>query len=115
MLEPVEMGSHIYLFAIQLPSSVNYPPTIRDAYLGHRIEYSLQGYLDFFDTNSTTKSTSLVPLTYLPLVTFDDYSIQYNNNKIREKTIQIGGETIQIKAKLANPSSCPGKIYYIQI
>lgn len=96
------------MFAIQLPSSVNYPPTIRDAYLGHRIEYSLQGYLDLED--NSVKSTSIVPLTYLPLVTYDDH---YINTIKKEKTIKIekGNEFVQVTAKLVNPSSCPGKIY----
>lgn len=96
------MGNHIYLFAIQLPSSVNYPPTIKDAYLGHRIEYSLQGHLDLLD--SSTKSTPIVPVTYLPLVTFDDNQQQ----QARSKTIQIS-DSVQVTAKLANPSCCPGR------
>lgn len=96
------------MFAIQLPSSVNFPPTIRDAYLGHRIEYSLQGYLDLID-NVTTKSTLIEPLTYLPLVSFDDYATNFK----KEQTIKIekGDEYVEINAKLVNPSSCPGMLY----
>ena len=104
----MESGSHIYLFAIQLPSSVNFPPTIRDAYLGHRIEYSLQGFLDLEDDH--TKSTSLVPLTYLPLVTFDDHFMTTNKTE-KSITISKGNEQVEVSAKLVNPSSCPGKIY----
>jgi hypothetical protein len=92
----------MYLFAIQLPSSVNYPPTIKDAYLGHRIEYSLQGHLDLLA--ATVKSTPLVPLTYLPLVTLGD-----NQVINREKTVSVS-DTIQVTAKLVKPSSCPGNL-----
>ncbi|KAG1081554.1 hypothetical protein G6F42_022904 [Rhizopus arrhizus] len=109
----LERGSHIYLFAIQLPSSVNYPPTIRDSYLGHRIEYTLQGHLDFTLDNSTHKhkSTASVPLTYLPLVTFDDRMNQYAT---RNKSIKIeqGDEYVHVTASLANPSSCPDILIY---
>ncbi|CAO0802471.1 unnamed protein product [Mucor circinelloides] len=112
----LERGSHIYLFAIQLPSSVNYPPTIRDSYLGHRIEYTLQGHLDFTLDNSTHKhkSTASVPLTYLPLVTFDDRMNQYAT---RNKSIKIeqGDEYVHVTASLANPSSCPGDLCSIKL
>jgi hypothetical protein len=108
----LETGSHIYLFAIQLPSSVNYPPTIRDAYLGHRVEYSLQGFLDY-DT-SQEKSTVKLPLTYLPLVTFNDQTNQQRNHKTI-KIAQKNDEYIEVTANLVNPSSCPGKIYYFRM
>ncbi|KAI7896507.1 uncharacterized protein EV154DRAFT_492501 [Mucor mucedo] len=107
-----ETGNHIYLFAIQLPSSVNFPPTIRDAYLGHRIEYSLQGYLDLLD--STTRSTSIVPLTYLPLVSLDDFTTRHHK---KSKTIKIekGEEYVEVTAKLVNPSSCPGELCSVKL
>lgn len=114
--ELLERGNHIYLFAIQLPSTVNYPPTIRDPYLGHRIEYTLQGHLDFTLDNNThkQKSTANVPLTYLPLVTFDDRMNQYAT---RNKSIKIeqGSEYVNVTANLVNPSSCPGKYIYMRI
>lgn len=102
-----ETGNHIYLFAIQLPSSVNFPPTIRDAYLGHRIEYSLQGYLDMLDS---TKCTPSVPLTYLPVVSLDDFTVHYRNGKTIK--IEKGEEYVEVTAKLVNPSSCPGTFIF---
>ncbi|KAI9487180.1 MAG: hypothetical protein EXX96DRAFT_593451 [Benjaminiella poitrasii] len=104
----LEVGSHIYLFAIQLPATINYPPAIKDVYLGHRIEYSLQGYLDVISSvdNSSiqTRPTSVVSLIYLPLVTVSDDYIQK-----KEKTVKIekGSEYVEITANLVNPSSCP--------
>jgi hypothetical protein len=95
----------MYLFAIQLPSSVNYPPTIRDAYLGHRIEYSLQGYLDFGDDMSQQHKTPSTPLVYLPLVQYDATKML---QKTKTLTIDRGDESIEITAKLVNPSYCPG-------
>ncbi|KAI7901952.1 uncharacterized protein BX663DRAFT_552850 [Cokeromyces recurvatus] len=103
----LDMGSHMYLFAIQLPSSVNYPPTIKDTHLGHRIEYSLQGYLDT-SSSLSTKLTPVIPLTYLPLVTVsDDYL--YKN----EKTIKM--DNVEMTASLVNPSSCPGDLCSIKL
>ncbi|KAI8637756.1 hypothetical protein BD408DRAFT_395182 [Parasitella parasitica] len=114
--EVLEKGSHIYLFAIQLPSSVNYPPTIRDSYLGHRIEYTLQGHLDFTLDNKAhkQKSTASVPLTYLPLVTFDD---RMNQFATRNRCIKLeqGSEYVQITASFVNPSSCPGDLCSIKL
>ncbi|CEP11746.1 hypothetical protein [Parasitella parasitica] len=114
--EVLEKGSHIYLFAIQLPSTVNYPPTIRDSYLGHRIEYTLQGHLDFTLDNKAhkQKSTASVPLTYFPLVTFDDRMNQYAT---RNRCIKIeqGNEYVQITASFVSPSSCPGDLCSIKL
>ncbi|KAI8879791.1 hypothetical protein K501DRAFT_226037 [Backusella circina FSU 941] len=104
-VKELESGNHMYLFAIQLPSSVNYPPTIRDAYLGHRIEYSLQGYLDFGDDMNQQHKTSSIPLVYLPLVQYDASKML---QKTKTLTIDRGDESIEITAKLVNPSYCPG-------
>lgn len=108
--EPLEVGSHLYLFAIQLPSYVNYPPTIKESYFGHKIEYSLTAHLQYWwDNNLKEKATSPVFITYLPLVTFND---QMNRKaQSMKNTIQIkkGSEYIDISASLVNPSSCPGK------
>lgn len=100
----LESGAHLYLFAIQLPSNVNYPPTIRDDSLGHRIEYSLQGFIYLSD--QTSKSTNCLPLTYLPLVAVKTNTVSEN------KTVKIerGDEFVLVTAALVNPYLCPGKL-----
>ncbi|RCH77556.1 hypothetical protein CU098_002584, partial [Rhizopus stolonifer] len=105
----LDLGTHLYLFAIQIPYNVNYPPTIRDDNFGHRIEYVLQGQICLFD--DTKKTTSRLPLTYLPLVTFD------NNPISTEKTVKIerGEEYVLVSAKLVNPYSCPGDVCRIKL
>ncbi|PHZ10664.1 uncharacterized protein RHIMIDRAFT_32866 [Rhizopus microsporus ATCC 52813] len=102
--EVLESGAHLYLFAIQLPSNVNYPPTIRDDSLGHRIEYSLQGFIYLSD--QTSKSTNCLPLTYLPLVAVKTNAASEN------KTVKIerGDEFVLVTAALVNPYLCPGKL-----
>jgi hypothetical protein len=72
--------------------------------------------LDFKLDNNTHKQklTANVPLTYLPLVTFDDRMNQY---AARNKSIKIeqGSEYVNVTANLVNPSSCPGKYIYMRI
>ncbi|ORE03839.1 hypothetical protein BCV72DRAFT_295655 [Rhizopus microsporus var. microsporus] len=105
--EVLESGAHLYLFAIQLPSNVNYPPTIRDDSLGHRIEYSLQGFIYLSD--QTSKSTNCLPLTYLPLVAVKTNAASEN------KTVKIerGDEFVLVTAALVNPYLCPVTIQLI--
>ncbi|ORE13043.1 hypothetical protein BCV71DRAFT_189958 [Rhizopus microsporus] len=103
----LESGAHLYLFAIQLPSNVNYPPTIRDDSFGHRIEYSLQGFIYLSD--QTSKSTNCLPLTYLPLVAVK------TNTVCENKTVKIerGDEFVLVTATLVNPYLCPVTIQLI--
>ncbi|CEG84624.1 hypothetical protein RMATCC62417_18399 [Rhizopus microsporus] len=105
----LESGAHLYLFAIQLPSNVNYPPTIRDDSLGHRIEYSLQGFIYLSD--QTIKSTNCLPLTYLPLVAVKTNAASEN------KTVKIerGDEFVLVTATLVNPYLCPGDFCRIKL
>ncbi|KAG0776157.1 hypothetical protein G6F62_009347 [Rhizopus arrhizus] len=107
--EELDIGTHLYLFAIQIPYNVNYPPTIKDDYLGHRIEYSVQGHIYLSD--GMKRATNRLPLTYLPLVTFDTNPIS------TEKTVRIerGEEYVLVSAKLVNPYSCPGDVCRIKL
>ncbi|OBZ83234.1 hypothetical protein A0J61_08719 [Choanephora cucurbitarum] len=112
-IEQLDSGSHIYLFAIQLPAHLNYPPSIKDAYLGHKIEYSLQGVLDYLEQDTVQeKSTSLAPLTYLPLVTFEEHT-----HPKKQKRIQLDRqeEYIHITANLSSPSFCPGDLCSVKL
>ncbi|KAI9282702.1 hypothetical protein BY458DRAFT_497057 [Sporodiniella umbellata] len=107
--EDLDSGTHLYLFAIQIPHNVNYPPTIKDENLGHRIEYALQGHICLSD--NTKKATPRLPLTYLPLVTFDTHPIS------TEKAVRLekGQEYVLVSAKLVNPYSCPGDVCRIKL
>ncbi|KAI8984434.1 hypothetical protein BDF20DRAFT_986320 [Mycotypha africana] len=114
----IEPGNHMYLFAIQLPSSVNYPPTITKDYLGHRIEYSLQGFLDYYADNkvSEKKSTSKIALTYLPLVAFNKTTYpQYGQRPNKTVRMEKEHEYVEVTASLANPSACPGDLCSVKL
>ncbi|KAI8376853.1 hypothetical protein BD560DRAFT_445584 [Blakeslea trispora] len=110
--EILDPGSHIYLFAIQLPSRINYPPSIKDAYTGHRIEYSLQAFLSYLEHDTLQeRATSLAPLTYLPLVTFEEQP-----NQRKEKIISLErNDYIKLTANLSSPSSCPGDLCSVKL
>jgi hypothetical protein len=105
-MEPVSKlnaGNHMYLFAIKLPD-VNYPPTLRDNYIDHKVDYTLQGFLDVVNPDQELQ-THPVHIMYLPLVT-----CQPNSSPIRRKKIYQNGEhLVQIDAELMRPAYCPVK------
>ncbi|CAO3626161.1 unnamed protein product [Cunninghamella blakesleeana] len=105
----VEIGNHLYLFAIQLPIN-NYPPSIsfEEEY---EIEYTLQGYLEHSSTH-TILYTNTHPIIYLPLV-----------NVIQDKTFNAkeqqsytrSSSSIELTAKLSQPSFYPGELCNVQV
>ncbi|KAF7731859.1 hypothetical protein EC973_007690 [Apophysomyces ossiformis] len=109
--EPHELveGSHMYLFAIRLPL-VNYPPSIRDTYVGHQIEYSVQGFLELQSDTLSCAKTAPVPVMYLPLVTCMPLD---NNNLPTEPPTKMelaksAQASVGITAQLIKPAYCPG-------
>ncbi|KAI8992475.1 hypothetical protein BDB01DRAFT_778589 [Pilobolus umbonatus] len=106
--QDIESGNHMYLFAIQMPSSVNYPPTIKDAYPGHKIEYTLQSYLHL---PHDTAHSNIVQINYFPLVNC------ISNPSYRTKSIKIkrDSEYVDITTSLVNPSYCPGDTCNVRI
>ncbi|KAI8887478.1 hypothetical protein K501DRAFT_242275 [Backusella circina FSU 941] len=99
-------GSHMYLFAIRMPS-VNYPPTMFDADYGHKIRYTLQGFIDA----THLISTDLVPIMYLPLVTCTsnvDHAKKYH-------VFQKENKVIEVTAELIKPAYCPGDLCTVKM
>ncbi|KAI8336154.1 hypothetical protein BC941DRAFT_503087 [Chlamydoabsidia padenii] len=105
----ITAGSHLYLFAIQLPL-VNYPPTITESTFpgGKHIQYTLKAYLDSPEHPATLVSNE-TPILYLPLVapTSETDTTDYYT---------MGNDTtLQIKVKLTKSSYCPGDQCTIQL
>lgn len=94
----------MYLFAIKLPDN-NYPPTLYDNYIDHKINYTLQGYLDL-KTPDQQLHTQPKHILYLPLISYQPTS---NSPIQRKKLYQKGDAFIQIDAELLKPAYCPGK------
>jgi hypothetical protein len=107
--DEIPKGRHLFLFAIKLPS-VNYPPSISEAQLGHTISYSIQGY--FTAANSSQMSSNTVPITYYPLVNLRDLPSASPSNGLTSKNaaflVDNALPAITVKAELASPSYCPG-------
>ncbi|CAO3594935.1 unnamed protein product [Absidia cylindrospora] len=105
----LNVGNHMYLFAIKLPD-VNYPPTLRDNYIDHKVDYTLQGFLDVVNPNQELQ-TRPVHIMYLPLVT-----CQSNSSPIQRKKIYQNGEhLVQVDAQLMRPAYCPGDMCTIKL
>ncbi|KAI8337297.1 hypothetical protein BC941DRAFT_427269 [Chlamydoabsidia padenii] len=104
-------GNHMYLFAIKLPD-VNYPPTLRDNYIDHKVDYTLQGFLDVAHPDQLLQ-THAVHITYLPLVTCQPAAICSPIQ--RRKTYQKGDQLVQVNAELKQPAYCPGDMCTIEM
>jgi hypothetical protein len=94
----------MYLFAIRMPS-INYPPSIFDTAYGHKIRYTLQGFIDA----THLISTDVVPIMYLPLVTCTsnvDHAKKYH-------VFQKENKVIEVTAELIKPAYCPGMMIII--
>ncbi|KAI9269233.1 hypothetical protein BDA99DRAFT_503927 [Phascolomyces articulosus] len=101
-------GSHMYLFAIKLPF-VNFPPSIHGTYVGHHVEYSLQGFLELDDTPNCIE-TACVPVIYLPFVT----CMPMDGDVLREgakknQVFRRNNAMIDVTAEMIKPAYCPGK------
>jgi hypothetical protein len=105
VVSELAVGNHMYLFAIKLPD-VNYPPTLRDNYIDHKVDYTLQGFLDVVNPDQELQ-THAVHITYLPLVTCQPTS---SSPIQRRKTYQKGDQLVQVNAELKQPAHCPGKM-----
>ncbi|CAO3610981.1 unnamed protein product [Cunninghamella echinulata] len=103
-------GNHMYLFAIKLPDN-NYPPTLYDNYIDHKINYTLQGYLDL-KTPDQQLHTQPKHILYLPLISYQPTS---NSPIQRKKLYQKGDAFIQIDAELLKPAYCPGDMCSIKL
>lgn len=93
----------MFLFAIRLPQ-VNYPPSMNDSHFGHHIGYTLQGV---FDLVSASKTTEMIPILYLPLVTCN--SSTYETSK-KIQVFQKEDKKIEVTAELIKPAYCPGNV-----
>lgn len=104
--EPRELtdGSHMYLFAIKLPH-VNYPPSLHGTYIGHHIEYSLQGFADIDDSAA---ETARVPVMYLPLVTC---APDGKEGAKKTQIFQRNNALVKVTAELIKPAYSPGKTW----
>lgn len=113
--DEIPEGRHLFLFAIKLPS-VNYPPSISEAQLGHTISYSIQGY--FTAANSSQMSSNTVPITYYPLVNLRDLPSTSPSNGLTSKNaaflVDNALPAIRVKAELASPSYCPGDVCVVR-
>ncbi|KAI8384672.1 uncharacterized protein BYT42DRAFT_563269 [Radiomyces spectabilis] len=105
-------GSHMYLFAIKLPH-VNYPPSMRDTYIGHRVEYSLQAFLELHNDAQSCIETLAVPIMYLPLVTCNLPGRHPESKKTQ--TFRRGDAVIEVNAELIKPAYCPGDLCTIKL
>ncbi|KAI8089950.1 uncharacterized protein BX664DRAFT_386350 [Halteromyces radiatus] len=103
------VGNHMYLFAIKLPD-VNYPPTLRDNYIDHKVNYTLQGFLDMVSPEQEIQ-TQPVHIMYLPLVTCQLPSSPIQRKKIYQKE----GQLVEIIAELMKPGYCPGDMCTIKM
>ncbi|KAI9303990.1 hypothetical protein BJ944DRAFT_288977 [Cunninghamella echinulata] len=117
----VEAGNHLYLFAIQLPIN-NYPPTIlNETFAGeYEITYTLQGYLEHSSTHTIIQTNSH-PIIYLPLInviqdkTFNAQSQQVYTRTSSSSLSSPTSSSIELTAKLLQPSFCPGELCSLQI
>ena len=102
-------GSHMYLFAIKLPF-VNFPPSIHGTYVGHHVEYSLQGFLELNDTPGCIE-TACIPVIYLPFVT----CMPMDGDVLREgakknQVFRRNNAVVEVIAEMIKPAYCPGKV-----
>lgn len=108
----LKSGGHMYLFAIKLPN-VNYPPSVHDHDLvGHRIEYSLQAYLDLLPER--TVETSPARVLYLPLVPCHTPASSSSSGVMCRQVFRRGEQVLETSAQVIKPSYCPGKICQIK-
>ncbi|KAI9323280.1 hypothetical protein BX666DRAFT_2022035 [Dichotomocladium elegans] len=104
-------GSHMYLFAIKLPF-VNYPPSIHGTYVGHRIVYSLQAFLDMVDDDNAPRcvESTRAPLLYLPFTTCTplpgDTRPLHGAKKMQ--TFKRNHAVVEVAAEVIKPAYCPG-------
>ena len=102
-------GSHMYLFAIKLPF-VNFPPSIHGTYVGHHVEYSLQGFLELNDAPGCIE-TARIPVIYLPFVTcmpMDGHVLREGAKK--NQVFRRNNAVVEVIAEMIKPAYCPGKV-----
>ncbi|KAI8143601.1 hypothetical protein BJV82DRAFT_611045 [Fennellomyces sp. T-0311] len=107
-------GSHMYLFAIKLPF-VNFPPSIHGTYVGHHIEYSLQGFLELDDAPNCIE-TACVPVIYLPFVTCTpmDNGVPRPGAK-RNQIFRRNNAVVEVTAEVIKPAYCPGDLCTVKL
>ncbi|ORZ11991.1 hypothetical protein BCR42DRAFT_493942 [Absidia repens] len=113
----VSAGTHMHLFAIQLPL-VNYPPSIAEATFPGvcHIDYTLQAFLD--RPELPTLFSDRIPLTYLPLIV-----AQMNDHETASRQQQhsltmqpkSGGVSVRIQARMMQSAYCLGEQCTIQL
>ncbi|KAI7847320.1 hypothetical protein BDC45DRAFT_575975 [Circinella umbellata] len=107
-------GSHMYLFAVKIPF-VNFPPSIHGTYVGHHVEYSLQGFLELDDTPNCIE-TACVPVIYLPFVT----CMPMDGDVLREgakknQVFRRNNAVVEVIAELIKPAYCPGDLCTVKL
>ncbi|KAG0185049.1 hypothetical protein DFQ28_010055 [Apophysomyces sp. BC1034] len=96
---------------------VNYPPSMYDTYVGHQIDYTLQGFLELQAGTASCTKTAPVPVMYLPLVTcmpLDDNKLPAEPPK-KSEVFKGANATVQTTAQLIKPAYCPGDVCTVKM
>ncbi|KAI9493316.1 hypothetical protein BDB00DRAFT_872420 [Zychaea mexicana] len=100
--DELKEGCHMYLFAIKLPN-VNYPPSMQDNELCHRVDYTLQGFLDLHDQRAM--ETAPARVMYLPLISCVTDELP---PKETQEFKRGSNNRLQLTLQAARPAYCPG-------
>ncbi|KAI8374576.1 uncharacterized protein BYT42DRAFT_615725 [Radiomyces spectabilis] len=103
VLETLEEGSHMYLFAIKWPQ-INFPPSMQGSYFGYSVEYTLQAFIEF---GVGSAATTPVNVMYLPLITCD--------HQVTPSSITQTSHQVKVTASLIRAAYCPGDLCTLKI
>ncbi|RUP50950.1 hypothetical protein BC936DRAFT_136947 [Jimgerdemannia flammicorona] len=110
-------GRHMFLFAVKIPM-VNYPPTLQDPSVDHKVIYTLQGFLDLPSATQPaspryhTEHTAPQIITFLPLIHCSSTPPPSHREISRTSS---GEPLVDVNAELGRAGHCPGETCTVKI